>query len=314
MKHVNPEHLVPASVPATFDACRVYTRLHAKSFYFSSFLLPKRKRLAAYAVYAFCRYVDDVIDRAGHEMGDRLSAVAELRRLLEKLYDESASAHGAFSETVHRYSIPAAYFLDVIDGVTSDLDKDRYESFSELYDYCYKVAGAVGLIMCRIFGYSDPVAQCYAEDLGTAMQLTNILRDIREDAAMGRIYIPREEMEHFAYSETMLLSGEYNDAFRAMMRFQIERARMYYRRAANGISLLTNDGSRSTVGLMARLYSGILDEIERNNYDVFSRRHHVSLAKKFWLVITRADRTLAARPSLHPDASVPSVVVPGTVK
>jgi 15-cis-phytoene synthase len=301
-----------SALPATFRDCKRYTRHHAKSFYFSSFMLPKHKRLAAYAVYAFCRYADDVIDRA-ERVPDRAEATAGLHRLLDQVYsferDDAQPLH-ALGETVQRYDIPRSYFGDLIDGVTSDLETKRYRSFPELYEYCYKVAGVVGLIMSRIFGYSHPVAHCYAEDLGTAMQLTNILRDIREDAAMGRVYLPQQELAQFSYSEEQLRSGVRNDAFRELMQFQVERARMYYRRSAEGIGYLTDDGSRLTVAMMNRIYSGILDEIERNAYDVYSRRHRVHLGKKLWMYATHRSRQSILSLTPMPDAGLQPLATP----
>jgi 15-cis-phytoene synthase len=289
MIKISSQSRMPSALPETFEQSRSFTRYHARSFYFSSYMLPREKRMAAYAVYAFCRFADDVIDRAAEKPVDRTEVVTRLHRLLDGLY-EGGNLRGhrqhAFTETVHRYDIPKSYFLDLIDGVTTDLEKTRYESFFELYDYCYKVAGVVGLIMCRIFGYSDPVALCYAEDLGTAMQLTNILRDIREDALMDRVYIPREDLERFSIDESMIKAGVRNADFRALMQFQISRARMYYSRSAEGISLLTDDGSRKSVVLMNRIYSGILDEIERSGYDIYARRHRVHLGKKLWIYAT----------------------------
>jgi 15-cis-phytoene synthase len=285
---------LPSALPATFEAARRHTRRHARSFYFASYMLPKPKRLAAYAVYAFCRYADDVIDRAEHRHLGNEEPIAHLHRTLDALYAWDAdgrAAPSAFSETVHRYGIPKQHFIDLIDGVTADLDKNRYATFGELYDYCYHVAGVIGLIMCDIFGYSDPVAQCYAEDLGTAMQLTNILRDVREDAAMGRIYLPQDELARFGLSDETIMAGVCTDDFKAFMQFQVERARMYYRRSTDGIALLTNDGSRRTVVLMKTIYSGILDEIERNDFDVFARRHRVHFGKKL-LFYARSHRAL----------------------
>ena len=306
---------IRSELPSSYEDCRLYTRHHAKSFYFSSFMLPREKRKAAYAVYAFCRYADDVIDHAEKPL-DRAETVGQLHGLLDRLYaDEHTPFHRlhAFSETVRRYEIPKSYFIDLLDGVTSDLEKTRYDSFAELYDYCYKVAGVVGLIMSRIFGFSHPVALCHAEDLGTAMQLTNILRDIREDAAMGRIYLPQQELHNFSYGEDQIRSGVMNDNFRALMQFQVERARMYYRRSADGIGLLTDDGSRKAVALMNRIYSGILDEIERSDYDVYARRHRVHLGKKLWIYATSGDRSAARGDTRSPSAIIHPRATPAPV-
>lgn len=299
---------IPTAVPFTFQECKTYTRFHAKSFYFASFLLPKEKRQAAYAVYAFCRFADDIIDRAVESHDDRNAIFLLLRGILDELYDPldtPGAPVGAFTQTVRKYGIPKKHFLALLDGVTTDIETDRYQTFKDLYDYCFKVAGVVGLIMCDIFGYSNPFAHCYGEDLGTAMQLTNILRDIREDAAMNRVYLPQADLDRFGCTEEDIMQGVMNDEFRALMRFQIDRARMYYRRSAEGIQYLTNDGSRTTVVLMNKIYSAILDEIERSGYDVFSRRHHVHLGKKLWMYFTY---------KIRPDKSLAQLLTPGKVE
>jgi phytoene synthase len=273
-----------------YRQCKLYTRHHAKSFYFSSHVLPKQKRYAAYAVYAFCRYADEVADD-GAALNDIVQAerrLNDLRNQLHYVYSQSSLMNPkllAFRDTVFHFAIPKEYFVDLIRGVEMDLTKRRFGTFSELKDYCYCVASVVGLIMTKIFGASSDEALKYAEDLGTAMQLTNILRDIGEDEQRGRIYLPKEELEHFGYSESDVHHGLINESFERLMKFQIERARAYYAEAEHGIPLLTNDGSRFCVRLMSRTYARILNAIERNEYDVYATRAHVPLAKKFVIAI-----------------------------
>lgn len=268
-----------------YEQCKAYTRHHAKSFYFSSHVLPAEKRKAAYAVYAFCRFADEIADNAA-AMNDHLQAqrrLAELRNQLNYVYANSPLMSQkllAFKETVFRYGIPKQYFLDLLRGVEMDLEKTRFETFAELKDYCYCVASVVGLIMTRIFGVADEAALDHAEDLGTAMQLTNILRDIGEDYQRDRIYLPLDELRRFNYPEEELSQGVVNENFIRMMKFQIERARTYYASAAQGIPQLTNDGSRFCVRLMSGTYSRILDAIEDNRYDVFSERAYVPVLTK----------------------------------
>jgi 15-cis-phytoene synthase len=269
---------------------RLYTRRHAKSFYFASHVLPRQKRMAAYAVYAFCRYADNLVD---HDVARRnsvraLQRVAELRNQLRYAYNYSELMNPklrGFRETVHTYQIPQDYFLDLLRGVEMDLNKTRYASFNELQEYCYCVASTVGLIMARIFGVSDDGASQHAAELGTAMQLTNILRDVGEDYRLGRMYIPADELAEFDYSEEKIARGVVNSSFRELMAFQVARAREYYARASSGIPMITNDGSQLCVRLMSAIYAGILRSIERNGYDVFSRRAFVSTGKKFWLAL-----------------------------
>lgn len=267
-----------------YEQCKAYTRSYAKSFYFSSFLLPKEKRNAAYAVYTFCRYADNIVDLS---INGNLENIDErfwgLKRFLDDVYQGREFTGGnfsAFADTVKKYNIPKNYFLELIEGVCMDTHRKRYGTISELENYCYKVASVVGLIMTEIFGYSHKAALPYAVYLGKAMQLTNILRDISEDYSMNRIYLPQEEMEYFDYSEEDIRNKVLNENFAMMMKFNIERARAYYELARHGIPYLTNDGSRTTVVLMYKIYSGILNEIENHNYDVYSGRRYVSTAKK----------------------------------
>ena len=278
---------------ASADSVRsyqLYTRRHAKTFYFASHVLPEEKRMAAYAVYAFCRYADNIVDSAaGTDDRDVARArLAELREELRHCYSPSRNVDPrleGFRATVQKYHIPEEYFADLLRGVEMDLTKNRYASFAELKEYCYCVASVVGLIMTRIFGATDERAFAHAADLGMAMQMTNILRDIQEDARMGRIYLPADELRAFGYSESDLYSSRFNEAFRTMMRFQVDRARHYYASAAPGIPLLTGDGSRYCVRLMSRTYSRILDVIESRDYDVFAGRAFVPFLGKVRIAI-----------------------------
>ena len=185
----------------------------------------------------------------------------------------------AWKDLLEKYPIPENLPLELIEGVLMDTRKNRYETFDELYVYCYRVASTVGLMSSEILGYSEKNALEYAEAMGIGMQLTNILRDIKEDAAMNRIYLPQEDLKRFNVSERQILAGEFDDNFIELMKFEIERARDFYRKGEQGIALLEKD-SRFTVLLASRTYSRILDAIERQNYDVFSRRAHTTFAQK----------------------------------
>lgn len=279
-----------------YEHCRRVTLQHAKTFYFASIFLSKEKRAACYAVYAFCRYMDDLIDRnveGNKGVVDRETidlTIRQWERELDNVYmgmegsshDESecAPVMMAWADTLRRYRISRSLPGELIEGVMMDLQSPvRYETFEELRGYCHKVASVVGLMTSEIFGYSDPAALKHAADLGIAMQLTNILRDIGEDAAIDRIYIPREELERFDLDEACLFSGRLCDNFRRMMRFQIERAHSYYDSADLGIPMLEPD-SRLTVTLMSHNYRRILSAIENQDYDVFSRRASIPLHRK----------------------------------
>jgi phytoene synthase len=272
-------------------ACRAMTRHHAKTFYFASHVLPAQKRSDAYAVYAFCRYVDDEIDLAPDESA-RTRAIARLRFLLNVVYEPDSAIVGrenpmlwlpSFTETIRRRAIPKSYFEELIAGVEMDLGCVRIKDWPELDRYCYHVASVVGLIMVHVMTEPAPELLRPARDLGTAMQLTNILRDIGEDWQRDRVYLPADELERYHLCGEDLANQRCDELFRALMRAQIDRAREYYRAAEPGILKLPNDGSRYCARLMSTVYGAILDEIERANYRVFDRRVSVSMPRKVWL-------------------------------
>ncbi len=284
--------------------CQLVARRASKTFYWGSMFLPPPKRSAIWAVYALCRVVDDIVDeevtpdapRVGHLSGSS-NPQAELdnwRRALEQLYqggicDESNLIQVAWRDMLTHYDVPLQPVLDLLAGVEMDLTHKRYQTFDELYLYCYRVAGTVGLLTSPIFGYRDETALQYAVDLGVALQLTNILRDIGEDARRNRIYLPLDEMARFGYSECDLMAGTINDAFCELVRFQIARTDEYYQRSQAGICLLNAD-CRLAVNLSGTLYRHILDRIRLNNYNVFTKRASVPLktklaaASQFWFL------------------------------
>lgn len=289
-------------IESAYRYCENVTRRHAKSFYFAARFLPRSKQAPVFAIYAFCRHVDDEIDESGFKTEEEAArAVDEWRRRLDEVFDsaESGSAGSgaerpaegprqraledvftAWRHMLGVYEIPREIPLDLIRGVLMDTWKKRYATFEELYVYSYHVASTVGLMTSPILGYSDDEALLYAEKMGVAMQLTNILRDVKEDAEMGRIYLPAEDLERFGVTEAQIFEGVADDAFREMMAFQVVRARKLYAEGERGIPYLDRD-SRFTVLLASRIYARILDEIEAMGYDVFSRRAHTTKAQKF---------------------------------
>lgn len=272
-------------IQKSYLACRDTTRHHAKAFFFASFALPRDKRYAAYSVYKFCRRADNLVDDVGHQPDVELmrAGIGSMRAELDRVFGDLPPAPGdiaAFRHTVRTYGIPREYFLDLLRGVEMDLDRDRYATFEELREYCYCVASVVGLIMTRILGTTDDAALGAAADLGTAMQLTNILRDVGEDRRLGRVYLPLEDLDRFRYTEGDLARGVINENFVELMRFQIERTLEYYRRSEAGIPMLGEPRSKRTVRIMGRTYRRILQKIEQNRFDVFSRRAFVPLAEK----------------------------------
>ena len=201
-------------------------------------------------------------------------------------YGEAPASSGvlAFRRTVLERAIPKDLFDALLDGMEMDLTIDRYPDFDALDLYCYRVAGVVGLMMAHVFGYRDPACLPRALALGRAMQLTNILRDVGEDLGRGRVYLPQSELARFGVPEAQLLEGRVDDGFRALMRFQIDRARRAYAESRPGIPALIGGSSRLTVRVMGRLYGAILDEIERLDFDVFRHRARVSTARKLRLL------------------------------
>lgn len=264
-----------------FAQAEAITRKYAKTFYFASRFLPHHKRYAAYAVYALCRITDDTVDRDPYSPD--VHALRTVEHALGLVYGGGEVGDGlllAFRQTVDRYHIPRDYFAELIRGMEMDLCKRRYETFEELYRYCYRVAGVVGLIMLRIFGYRLIEAEGHAVELGVAMQLTNIVRDVHEDFNRGRIYLPLDEMARYGVSENHLSAGKRDASFKELLRFQISRARNYYAAAAGGIGLVDDFRCRLVVSMMKELYAGILTAVEKNDYDVFNRRAHVSACGK----------------------------------
>jgi 15-cis-phytoene synthase len=272
----------------TFQHARALTRRYARTFYFASHALPAAKRDAAYAVYAFCRIADNATDIHREDTEQIPDAARQIDRLRSELADVYADGDVptrwiALRETVRRYRIPREYFVELLNGVEMDLTPRRFVTFADLEVYCYRVASVVGLIMTHIFGASSPEALRRAAQLGTAMQLTNILRDIGEDHRMGRIYLPQDELRTFGITEEMIGTGQVAPAIVPFLRFQIDRARTLYAEAERGIPLIPDDGSRFSTRMMSALYARILDAIEENAYDVFSRRAHVPLQTKLRL-------------------------------
>jgi phytoene synthase len=253
--------------------CEAITAVHSRSFHLASGLLPAAKRRAARALYAFCRTADDLVDNPNE------NPQAALARWHRKVFSLHPPTHDlvavAWTDTRARYKIPQGYSEQLLEGISRDLVQTRYENFDDLVTYAYGVASTVGLMSMHIIGFTHPDAVAYAIKLGVALQITNILRDVAEDWQRGRIYLPQEELAFFGLSEDDLDKGQIDNRWRAFMKFQIERNRQLYHEAWPGIALLEQDG-RFAITAAAELYRGILDDIEQHNYDVFTRRAHVS--------------------------------------
>ncbi len=266
------EHLVQA-----YAHCAAITKQHSRTFYLASRLLPKEQRRAVQALYAFCRVSDDLVDKESDNQHQRiLQWRQESLANHPPIYNLVALA---WADARANFNIPRRYAEQLLDGVTSDLMHTRYETFSELSQYCYGVASTVGLMAMHIVGYEGDKAIPYAIKLGVALQLTNILRDVQEDWENGRLYLPLEELRMFNLDESDIARGEVTPCWRAFMRFQIRRARQLYDEALPGVAMLGKSG-RFAIAAAAELYRAILDDIEEHDYDVFSRRAHTSKQEK----------------------------------
>lgn len=272
--------------------CTTLTKKSGSNFYYSFLFLPKARREAMYTVYAFCKEVDNAVDEppAGSHPQDEL---ARWRRELAAAYDGTPTVPVTISlaQHVRDLSIPHAYFEELIKGVEMDLTITRYATFDQLSLYCYRVASVVGLICLHVFGTTSPRAQDYAVNLGMAFQLTNILRDLGNDAECGRIYLPQEDLVRFGYRENDLLHRRYTPAFTELMTFEVGRAKEYYAKAARALdSLPRNERQALTVAeIMRGVYGRILQRIEDSGYRVLGDRvtlsssHRLAVAAGVWL-------------------------------
>ena len=262
---------------------RKLTKASGSNFYYAFLFLPKPKREAIYAVYAFCRLSDDLVDEA-KAGGDPAAALTRWRKELDGYFRDSVGhpVIVAAGQTARRFNIPKTHFEELLNGMEMDLTRARYATFEELYSYCYRVASVVGLICIEIFGYRNPRTREYAERLGIAFQLTNILRDLAVDAERGRIYLPQDDLRRIGYSEEELLAGKYNDAFVELMRFQCERARNYFHAA---MEALPAEDRRSLLAaeIMRAIYYRLLLRIEQQGYNVFEGDIAVPRARKLFL-------------------------------
>jgi 15-cis-phytoene synthase len=267
------------------------TRKSRSNFYYAFLTLPRRRRDALYAVYAFCRTVDDIADLGDERGVDRAAQRTELerwRRDVARCYEPGGRPEhpiaAGLARAVSEFAIPLEALLAIIDGVEMDLDQVRYETAEDLYPYCYRVASAVGLCCIEIFGYTDPRAREYAVNLGTALQLTNIMRDVGADARAGRVYVPQEDLRKFGVTTEDLRAGRYSDEFVSLMRHQAARARQFYRAARDAFPTVD---ARSLVAaeIMGRIYRALLDEIEARGFRVFEERVTVPTGRKLAIAL-----------------------------
>jgi len=265
--------------------CEDKARQSGSSFTISFRFLPEPKRRAMTALYAFCREVDDVVD----ECSDANVA----RATLNWWRGEVAAIYGgtpqhpvcqALVSVVKQFNLPQEHLLEIIDGMEMDLDQPRYPDFKSLQLYCYRVASVVGLLTVEIFGYTDRQTLKYAHDLGIAFQLTNIIRDVGEDARRNRIYLPMDELQRFGVTAADILNANESDNFHKLMVFQIERARRYYRQAFDHLPAVDRTAQRAGL-VMAAIYQAVLDEVECSGCHVLQERVSLTPTYKLWLAV-----------------------------
>jgi len=269
-----------ATLGESYTFCRAVARRRAKNFYYSFVLLPREQRNAMCAIYAFMRYCDDLSDEPGASREPLERWRCALTDALGGKFD-AYPAWPAFYDTVERYRIPHEYFFQMIEGVMADLEPRRIATFDELYRYCYQVASVVGLCTIHVFGFDSPEALPLAEKCGVAFQLTNILRDVCEDAARGRVYLPAEDLERFGVGAEGLC--EPSDALTRLMRFEADRARGYYRESEPLVGMV-DKGSRPALRALIGIYSRLLERIAEGGFDI-TRRVSLPAAEKGWIVV-----------------------------
>lgn len=269
----------------SYALCERIARQTGKNFYYSFLVMPRKKRAAMCAIYAFMRRSDDIADGAINP-AVALEGLHRWREEVDAALNKNAANEPilpALADTIRRYRIPQRHFHELLDGTEMDQSTTRYATFDELYKYCYRVASAVGLVVLPVFGYKNEAALVPAEACGIAFQLTNILRDVKEDAQMGRIYLPHEDLERFGVSEDDILNARSTPQFLEMMKFEATRAREFYGKARPLVGMIDAD-SRSTLAVMLAIYGGILDKIEESRFAVFKERIRLSAAEKMWIV------------------------------
>ncbi len=273
-------------IAESFAQCRRIARAEARNFYYGFRLLPPEKHAALCALYAFMRWVDDISDAPG-DGAAKQQGLLLARQTLERVARGDASGPvilPALAHTLATYGIPRSYLDELIAGAQMDLDAASYRTFDDLREYCHRVAGIVGQCCVRVFGFEDPRALELADRLGLAFQLTNILRDVAQDCALGRVYLPAEDLERFACPPANLAAAPPSAEARALFRFQADRAREFYAEGAELLPMIHQD-SRAALWALARIYSGLLGKMEARDYDVITARVSLSAAEKTWILL-----------------------------
>jgi len=264
-------------------------QIYSKSFYMSTLLLPRSRRKAVYALYGFCRYMDNLVDKPRNRFKEELiQEIHSLEKELQIAYRSGESEHPvlcSFIQTVRDYQIPIKHPLELCKGILMDVDHQHYPNFQDLYLFCHRVAGVVGLMMTHVLGYTSDKAFDYAVKLGIAMQLTNILRDIQEDKNNGRIYLPLDEMEQFNVPKSDILQENVTPELKKLIQFSVDRAHRYYQEANPGIEMLI-PSCRFAIYSASDIYRNILHEIESNDYNPFLGRVYITQVKKTRIILS----------------------------
>lgn len=265
------------------SASRQIARRSKSNLAFALSTLSRARKQDMLVFYAFCRVVDDIADEPGESVEDRRRALDQWRKGLLHGFENPDELQAEVAELPKRYAIDPSLLVQIIDGVSCDFTQSRYETYESLLDYCYKVASVVGLVSIEIFGYQNAHSREYAVALGYALQLTNIIRDVAEDARNGRIYLPLEDMRRFQVSEEQIFRGEYTAGFEALMEFQYERAHAFYEKAER---LLPSEDRQHMLAaeMMAQVYSEILEKIRKRRFQVFGKRIGLTKVRKFLIL------------------------------
>ncbi len=265
------------------EYCEDKAKKSGSSFYYSFRFLTPEKRQAITALYAFCREVDDVVDETD-DIDLARKQLDEWRNEIEQTFagQPTHPVGKALLTSLKHFTLHEEYFMEIIDGMAMDLEQNRYESFKHLALYCYRAASVVGLLSVEIFGYQDRKTLKYAENLGMALQLTNIIRDVKEDAERGRIYLPLDELEQFNVSVDALLNGQASPELTELLKYQTQRARKYYQQAFEVLPAVDRYPQRTGL-IMSAIYSATLDEIEKQGFPVMEKRMSLSKLRKLWI-------------------------------
>ncbi len=263
------------------ETAREISKKSKSSFYYAFNLLPSEKRDAMNTVYAFCRQTDDIIDEGNDSDDIKFEKLHKWRIELEKAFlgHSDYVLLNKLGKTILQFNIPVDPFFELLKGMEMDLQRKNYLTFDDLTLYCYRVASTVGLMCIEIFGYKNKSTKNFAIDLGIALQLTNILRDVKKDALRGRIYLPKEDLVKFNYSENDIIKNVYNQNFVDMMQYEVERTKTYFRKATDELTL-DDKGAMFAARAMQHIYYKLLEKIVSHEYDVYSKKIRVPTIEK----------------------------------